>query len=82
MASPLATGKQSVDLSGRVPGSRIRRDPAPARKTVVLRDRDEHNRRIVLVGVSAFALAIFIVLIGFSYAMSWSPSRYEIHLYL
>jgi len=48
-------------------GSKIRRDPplASAKKTVV-RHRSESDRRIVVVGITAFALALFIIIMGFS----------------
>ncbi len=58
MASPLQTGKQSVNLAAsgaRV--SKIRRDPPPVVKTIVVRERDERDARIVVIGVVTFALA-------------------------
>ncbi len=65
MASPLQTGKQSVNLAGpSVRGSRIRRDPPPAVKEINIRDRDERNQRIVVAGVLLFALAFIIIIIG------------------
>ena len=81
MASPLQTGKQSVDLAAsgaRV--SKIRRDPPPVVKETVVRDRDERDARIVVIGVVTFALALIIILIGFSNAAGWSPSQYTIHI--
>ncbi len=82
MASPLQTGKQSVDLkppSAR--GSRIRRDPPlPAVKEATLADRDEVNQRVVLIGVVAFALAIAVIIIGLSSAVGWSPGQYTIEM--
>jgi len=81
MASPLRTGKQSVNLASRgAPGSRIRRDPPPAVKEIVVRDRDERDKRIVVIGVASFAIALFIITIGFSSVIGWSPSQYTIHI--
>ena len=81
MASPLRTGKQSVNLaSPGAPGSRIRRDPPPAVKEIVVRDRDERDKRIVVIGVASFAIALFIITIGFSSVIGWSPSQYTIHI--
>jgi hypothetical protein len=81
MASPLKTGKQAVDLAAsdaRV--SRIRRDPPPAVKELVVRDPNERDTRMVVIGVVAFALALFVILIGFSSAYGWSPTQYTIHI--
>ena len=81
MASPLQTGKQSVDLAAsgaRV--SKIRRDPPPLVKTIVVRDRDERDARMVVIGVVAFALALVIIALGFTGAAGWSPRDYTIHI--
>jgi hypothetical protein len=65
MASPLKSGKQSVDLAARaVPGSRIRRDPPPPVQKIVVRDPEDRDRRMVIIGVASFALAIFAIVIG------------------
>jgi hypothetical protein len=81
MARPLASSKQSVDLaSARVPGSRIRRDPPPKVKEVPVRDIEEHDRRNAVIGVVTFALALFVIMIGFSSMSGWSPSEYVLHL--
>ena len=81
MASPLKNAKQSVNLAApRVPGSRIRRDPPPAVKEVTVVDLEDRDRRDVIVGVLVFALALFVILIGFSSFTGWSPADYEIHL--
>lgn len=80
MARPLASGKQSVDLAGAGPRvSRIRRDPPPkvVEKTV---DPDVVDRRDVIIGVLAFALAICVVIIAFGTWSGWSPSEYTIEL--
>lgn len=81
MASPLKTGKQSVDLAGaspRVPGSRIRRDPPPVVKAIVVRDREESDRRDVILGVTTFALAIFVIIFAFGHYSGWSPTQYTV----
>jgi hypothetical protein len=80
MASPLQTGKQSVNLAaGEVRGSRIRRDPPPAVKEVVVRDPDERDARMVVIGIVTFALALFVIAIGFSSVTGWSPRHYTLH---
>ena len=67
MASPLKSGKQSVNLATPAPRvSRIRRDPVPLAKEKEVRDPRERERSDVLIGVTAFALAIFVIILGFS----------------
>ena len=81
MASPLHTGKQSVDLAqsgARV--SRIRRDPPPVVKDIVVRDPDERDARIVVIGVVTFALALVVIAIGLSAVIGWSPRDYTVHI--
>ena len=81
MARPLQTGKKSVDLAPSGPRvSRIRRDPPPAVKELVVRDPNERDTRMVVIGVVVFALALFVILIGFASAYGWSPSEYVIHI--
>ena len=82
MASPLQTGKRSVNLTAGVGGSRIRRDPPPVAKPVAVRDPEERERWMVIVGVVAFALAIVAVTIGLSSASGWSPGEYKVHVEL
>ena len=82
MASPLQTGKKTVDLKSAAPGvSRIRREPPPpvARKTVIP-DRDERDQWTVTVGILAFTCAILAIIIGFSSFSGWSPSDQVIHI--
>ena len=82
MASPLQTGKHSVDLKAPVVrGSRIRRNPPPpAEKEVSIADRDELNQRVVLIGVVAFAVALAVIIVGVSSVIGWSPSQYTVEL--
>jgi len=81
MAGPIQTGKQSVNLAASsAPGSRIRRDPPPVVKELVVRDRDERDARIVVIGVVTFTLALIIIVIGFSSAIGWTPRQYTIHI--
>jgi hypothetical protein len=80
MASPLNTGKRSVDLAAPVRGSRIRRDPPPVVKNVPVRDPEESERQTVIVGVVVFALAIVAITIGISSAERWSPADYNIQV--
>ncbi|NUT00137.1 MAG: hypothetical protein HOP96_04090 [Sphingomonas sp.] len=80
MASPLPTGKQSVNLKAPVRVSRIRRDPPPPVKKVPVRDPEERDTQMVVVGVVAFALAIVVITVAVSSAWGWSPTDYTIHL--
>lgn len=80
MASPLR--KQSVNLaSGEVRVSRIRRDPPPKVKEKEV-DPDTIDRRDVLIGVIAFALALFVIILAVSSYNGWSPAKYTIHVEL
>jgi len=81
MASPLQTGKQSVNLGAQgVRASRIRRDPPPAVKEIVVRDREERDRWDVIIGVLTFALAIFVIIFAFGNYSGWSPAQYTVHI--
>ncbi len=80
MASPLRTGKQSVNLTAPVRASRIRRDPPPVVKKVPVRDPDELDRRTVVIGVVTFALALFVIVIACSTYAGWSPRNYTVRL--
>ena len=80
MASPLKSGKQSVKLGAPVRGSRIRRDPPPVAKKVEVRDPQERDTQMVVMGVVVFALALFVVIIGFSVYGGWSPSQYTVEI--
>ena len=78
MASPLPTGKKSVNLSAPARGSRIRRDPPPPVKKVVVRDPDVRETRMVVIGVVYFAVALFIVALAASAYSGWSPGEYKV----
>ena len=81
MAAPLQTSKPSVDLaSSGVPGSRIRRDPAPTMKELVVPDRDERDTRMVIIGVIVFALAIVVASLGLMAAGGWTAKDYVVHV--
>ena len=83
MARPLPTGKQTVNLaSGEVRVSKIRRDPPPPVKPKALRHPDEVNRSAVVVGVVAFALAIFVIILAVGSYNGWSPRQYTIDVKL
>lgn len=83
MARPLPTGKQTVNLaSGEVRVSKIRRDPPPPVKPTALRHPDEVNRSAVVVGVVAFALAIFVIILAVGSYNGWSPRRYTVDIKL
>jgi hypothetical protein len=80
MASSPKTGKKSVNLATSGPRvSRIRRDPPPkvVEKEV---DLDVIDRRDVVIGVLAFALAVFVITLAFSSYSGWSPTEYTVEL--
>ena len=65
MASPSPRANQSVNLAAPATrGSRIRRDPPPVVKEVTAADIRERDYRYTAIGVTAFALALFAVLLG------------------
>lgn len=80
MAAPLKSGKQSVKLGAPVRVSKIRRDPPPVVKKVEVRDPEERDTQMVVIGVIGFALALFLVVIGFSNYGGWSPGDYTIEV--
>ena len=81
MASPLATGKQTVNLASKgAPGSRIRRDPPPKVKEVVVSDPEEHDRRNAIIGILAFTLALVVIILGVSSFAGWTPRDYTVEL--
>jgi hypothetical protein len=83
MASPLGSGKKSVNLgSPGVPGSRIRREPPPQAKVakLELRDPEERDRQAVIVGILVFALALVIIIAGVSSFAGWTPRSYTIRI--
>jgi hypothetical protein len=80
MARPLPSGKQSVNLAE--PGvrvSKIRRDPPPKLKEIVVRDRDEQDRRMVVIGVATFTLALLVILLAIASYTGWSPRQYTVY---
>ena len=86
MASPLNTGKQTVDLATSaapaVRGSRIRREPPPPERKTLVMGRGERDQNTVVIGVLVFALAIFILILAFAgYTGSgWTPANYEMRV--
>lgn len=81
MAKPLQTGKKTVNLAApAVRVSKIRRDPPPKVKEITIRERNERDTRMAVIGIVAFALAIFVITIGFIGWAGWSPSQYTVHL--
>ena len=81
MAAPLQTSKSSVDLAAtRVPGSRIRRDPAPTMKEITIPDRDQRDARMVVFGVILFALAIVVASLGLMAAGGWTAKDYVVNV--
>ena len=93
MASPLASGKQTVSLaspglsgsksvrgSNSVTGSRIRRDPPPLAKDIAVPDPDQRDTRTVVLGILTFTLALVVIMIGVASYSGWSPRDYVAHL--
>ena len=84
MASPLASGKKSVNLgTPGVPGSRIRREPPPPEKTaktLEIRDPEERDRQAVIIGILAFAIALVVIIAGVSSFAGWTPRQYTIRI--
>ncbi len=81
MASPFQTRKKAVDLAAPVQRvSRIRRDPPPRVKELRRHEIKERDARTIVIGIMAFALALFVILIGFSKSAGWSPSQYTIYI--
>lgn len=81
MASPLSTGKKSVNLAaGEVRVSKIRRDPPPKVKEIPVRDADERDREDVMIGIVAFALAIFVIMLAIASYTGHSPREYILDL--
>ncbi len=81
MTSPFRSSKKGVDLSAPMPRvSRIRRDPPPPVKEVTAAEISERDARDIVIGIITFALALFVILIGFSKGPGWSPSQYTIHI--
>ncbi len=79
MASPLPSRKQSVDLGSAEPRvSKIRREPPPVVKQIELRDPKELERRDVIIGVLAFALAIVVIIVAVASYNGWSPRQYTV----
>ena len=81
MASPLTSAKQSVSLASSGPRvSKIRRDPPPAVKEIVVPDPDKRDARTVIVGILTFTLALLFIGIAVSSYLGWSPRDYVAHL--
>jgi hypothetical protein len=88
MASPLSTNgaaraKQTVDLVGgkRVRGSRIRRAaPPPPVKELTKEQMREREQRLVLIGITAVALAIAAIVWGISNNWDFSLAGYTIRM--
>ena len=81
MASQLQTRKTTVDLAAPVARvSRIRRDPPLKVKEVTFAEIKERDARHIVIGIIAVALAVFVILIGFTNVAGWSPSQVTIHI--
>ena len=85
MAHPLQTAKPTVNLAPNLASagprvSRIRRDPPPPVKETSVVDLEERDQWAVIVGVLAFALSIFVVIVAFGSYSSWSPRDYRVEM--
>jgi len=91
MARPHPTAKPSVNLASNLASSgsstshtprvsRIRRDPPPVVDKKVVLDPEEREQWAVVVGILAFALAIFVIIIAFGSYSGWSPSQYNVQM--
>ena len=81
MASPLASGKQSVSLAPNgVRVSKIRRDPPPVVKEIAVADPDKRDARTVVLGLLTLTLILVVIAVGVSSALGWSPRDYVAHL--
>ena len=81
MASPLSTGKKSVNLaSGEVRVSKIRRDPPPKIKEIWSALADERDRQDVVIGILAFTLALFVIMLAFSSYSGFSPREHIVQM--
>lgn len=78
LASNLAPSGSSTSPGPRV--SRIRRDPPPLVKKEVAVDAEEREQWAVIIGILAFALAIFVITIAFGSYSRWSPSQYTMEM--
>ena len=84
MARPIPTAKPSVNLASNPASSgprvsRIRRDPPPVVKEKIV-SLEEHDEWTVVVGVLAFALAIFFLIIAFSGYSGRSAAGYTVEV--
>jgi hypothetical protein len=81
MASPLNTGKSTVDLAtGEKRVSKIRRDPPPVPRKTVIPDRDESDRRSAAIGIVVFTLGVVVIIIALGSWAGWSPSDYKVNI--
>ncbi len=81
MASPLKTGKQSVNLGAAAPRvSHIRRDPPIAVKQAEIRDPRERERVDAAIGIVAIGLAFAVIILALASNWGWSPTQYTIEI--
>ena len=81
MASPTPTAKKAIDLAApaaRV--SRIRRDPPPPVKVVSAGEIKERDARTIVIGITAFALSLFVIIFAFGSYSGWSLGQYTVEL--
>ena len=83
MASPLSSGKTTVDLAkSGVRVSRIRRDPPPPpAKEVTPQDVRDREAQTIVIGVVTIALSLIVILFAFANHSGWSPRQYTIEIH-
>ena len=87
---PLALAPWSVRSQPESSPSIWRRSARASRKSAAIRrrlckakaviDPEERDRREVILGVTTFALAIFVILFAFGSYAGWSPSQYIVEM--
>ncbi|HUE79763.1 MAG TPA: hypothetical protein VMN38_09040 [Sphingomicrobium sp.] len=85
MARPIPSGKKFVNLASHPASSgprvsRIRRDPPPPVVKEKFVDPVERDQWVVIVGILAFALAIFVIILAFGSYSTWSPRDYKVEV--
>ena len=82
MARFQSQAKTTVDLSkGGPKGSRIRRDPPPPPpKKVTAGELRAREARVIVIGIAAIALALFVILLSLNRFAGWSLGDYVVEV--
>lgn len=80
MAKPLPAAKRTVDLSAPARRmSRIRRDPPPPPERKLTRaELREREKWVIGIGVTAFALALFLIILAVNNGPGWTPGQLHV----